>query len=210
MQRRFLILHGLGNHRPPNHWQWWLAESLRQRGEQVLYPQFPDADRPRLSDWLELLSAEYAQLGDGERVVVCHSLGCALWFQASCRSVLDRSADRVLLVAPPGPSFLSQALTADFYSPSLTALAVGASAFSPIRLVASDQDPFCPEGPAEAVYASALGLVAETIRGAGHFTPDDGFGPWPDVLEWCTGGAALASPPDDCRSEPDAGVRSGR
>jgi uncharacterized protein len=190
MQRRFLILHGLGNHRPRDHWQWWLAEALRQQGEQVLYPQFPDADHPKLRPWLELLSAEYAQLGDGERVVVCHSLACALWFQASRHHVMSRRADRVLLVAPPGPSFLSRALTVDFYDPAWTEDELGASSLAQIRLVASDCDPFCAEAPAELVYARLYGLSAETIAGAGHFTPDDGYGPWPDVLRWCTDGTA--------------------
>jgi predicted alpha/beta hydrolase family esterase len=86
--RRFLVLHGLGNHRPQEHWQWWLVEQLRWRGEQVLYPQLPDPDLPDLTSWLDLLVGEYAQLGDGERVIVCHSLACALWCQASERGLV--------------------------------------------------------------------------------------------------------------------------
>ena len=57
-----------------------------------------------------------------------------------------------------------------------------ASSEEPVRLVASDRDPFCPEGPAAVVYGEPLGLATETIRGAGHFTPVDGYGPWPAVL----------------------------
>ena len=29
MARRFLLLHGWQNHRPQQHWQWWLADQLR-------------------------------------------------------------------------------------------------------------------------------------------------------------------------------------
>jgi len=36
-----------------------------------------------MSEWIDLLHAELAQLGDRERVVVCHSLGCALWLRAA-------------------------------------------------------------------------------------------------------------------------------
>ncbi len=39
--RRFLILHGADNWRPREHWQWWLTNELRNRAEQVLYPQLP-------------------------------------------------------------------------------------------------------------------------------------------------------------------------
>ena len=72
--RGVLILHGWQNRRPPDHWQFWLAERLRRRGERVLYPQLPSPDEPVLQEWLALLRAELAMLGDGERVVVCHSL----------------------------------------------------------------------------------------------------------------------------------------
>lgn len=71
--RRFLVLHGWQNHRPRQHWQWQLVEALRSDGEQVLYPQLPDPDRPSLDLWIEVLRAELAQLGDGERVVLAHS-----------------------------------------------------------------------------------------------------------------------------------------
>ncbi|MGH3494745.1 MAG: hypothetical protein ACRDQ1_16130 [Sciscionella sp.] len=40
--RRFLLLHGYGNHPPVGHWQWLLTEQLCRRGEQLRYPQLPD------------------------------------------------------------------------------------------------------------------------------------------------------------------------
>jgi predicted alpha/beta hydrolase family esterase len=175
----------LGNRRPRDHWQWWLAGQLRQRGEQVLYPQLPDPDRPDLTCWLDVLAAEYAQLGDGERVVVCHSLGCALWYQASVRSIVDTPADRVLLVAPPGPAMLAQPVTNAFAPSKSNADVLDASSRARIRLVASDADPYCTEGPAAVVYAQLLRVDAETVHGAGHLTTADGYGPWPQVLRWC-------------------------
>lgn len=184
MTRRFLLLHGLENRRPREHWQWWLAEQLRRRGEQVLYPQLPDPDYPDLSQWLDLLTAEYAQLGDSGRVVICHSLACALWYQASRRAILELRADLLLLVAPPGPSFLARAVTADFYDEYWDPAVLRGSAHA-IRLVASDVDRYCPEGPAARVYGQPLGLDTETTQNAGHLARSDGYGPWPGVLRWC-------------------------
>src|SRR6266508_5326296 len=112
MGRSFLVLHGLGNHRPRGHWQRWLVERLRRDGEQVRYPQLPDPDRPQLTAWLDALGVEYAQLGDGERVVICHSLACALWYEASERGLINPPATRVMLVAPPGASVLAEPVTA--------------------------------------------------------------------------------------------------
>src|SRR5437868_10471617 len=102
--RRVLVLHGLGNRRPPDHWEFWLAEQLRSRGEQVLYPQLPDPDEPRREDWEVLIAAELALLGEGERVVVAHSLGCTAWLGLCGRAA---PVDRALLVAPPDSALLA-------------------------------------------------------------------------------------------------------
>ena len=44
MARRFLVLHGWENHRPTDHWQYWLTERLRQRGERRPELVCTDAD----------------------------------------------------------------------------------------------------------------------------------------------------------------------
>jgi predicted alpha/beta hydrolase family esterase len=190
MDRQFLVLHGLGNRRPRAHWQWWLVEQLRRRGERVRYPQLPDPDRPALARWLDALATEYAQMGAGERIVVCHSLACALWYQASSRGLIDPPADRLVLVAPPGPSVLAEPASAPFAPRSWDAAIMHASCTAPIRLVASDADPYCQEGPAALVYGSTLGVDSDTVDGAGHFTPADGYGPWPALLDWCLDASA--------------------
>jgi hypothetical protein len=45
-RRSFLILHGGENRRPAGHWQYDLAQRLRQRREQVFYPHIPDGYGP--------------------------------------------------------------------------------------------------------------------------------------------------------------------
>ena len=56
--RRFLVLHVWQDSRPPGHWQWQLVEALRSSGEQVLYPQLPEPDRPSPEAWTGVLRAE--------------------------------------------------------------------------------------------------------------------------------------------------------
>jgi predicted alpha/beta hydrolase family esterase len=181
---RVLVLHGLGNWRPHGHWQRWLVEQLHVCGACVRYPQLPDPDRPDLTAWLEAFAAEYGKLGGGQRIVVCHSLACALWYRASERGLVHPRADRVLLVAPPGRSVLARAVTAAFAPDRWDADVLHASARA-TQLIASDDDPHCPEGPAAQVYGDTLGLRSSTVPGAGHLTPADGYGPWPELLAWC-------------------------
>jgi len=176
--RRFLILHGIENHRPPEHWEHQLARGLRDRGEQVVYPQLPVPDAPRFADWEELLLAELGMLGDGERVVVCHSLGSTLWLLAAPQPPVDR----VLLVAPPSrrtivrlaPSFAERRI-----DPSAAAAAAAET-----TVVCSDGDPYNPEGEGP-VLAERMAARLHVVPGGGHLSVDDGYGPWPSVESWC-------------------------
>jgi predicted alpha/beta hydrolase family esterase len=181
--RRFLVLHGWQNRRPPQHWQWQLTKTLRRQGEQVLYPQLPDPDRPSLDRWTEVLRAELAQLGDGERIVIAHSLAVALWLHAATLLTGPERVDRMLLVSPPSPSVLAAhpevaAFARVPHDPASLAAAAGST-----RLVHSDDDPYCPEG-ADVAYA-ALNLDADVISGGGHLDPDAGYGAWPSAAAWC-------------------------
>lgn len=183
--RRFLVLHGWQNRRPVEHWHWWLADRLRADGEQVLYPQLPRPDEPELAEWLELLASEWTQMGDGERVVVTHSLSCLLWMHAASAGLVDPPADRVLLVAPPSPTRTAEIPEiAGFVAPP-DAQSLHASSRARVRLVASDNDAYSPDGAAARVYGEPLGLDAETLPGTGHLSVEDGYGPWPAVLAWC-------------------------
>jgi predicted alpha/beta hydrolase family esterase len=186
--RRFLVLHGWENRRPPEHWEWWLVDALRDQGEQVLYPQLPSADLPVLADWLEVFTSEWRQMGAGERVVVAHSLGCLLWLHAAAEGLVDPVADRVLLVAPPSPAVTAGTpAMAGFVAPDEPA-AVRAASRTDVRLVCSDGDPYSTEGTAAELYGAPLGLDSEVLPGTGHLTIDDGYGPWPAVLAWCLDG----------------------
>lgn len=95
----FLILHGIGNLRPPQHWQFLLAAGLVERGHDVRYPGLPSPDSPNLDSWLVALATELDSTTEARRTIVCHSLSCLLWFHAAARG-LSRPVDRVLLGAP--------------------------------------------------------------------------------------------------------------
>ncbi len=189
--RRFLILHGVENWRPRDHWQWWLADQLRARGEQVLYPQLPAPSSPALDEWLSVLHGELAQLGDGERVVVAHSCSVALWLLAAPELTTDERVDRVALVAPPGLSAFVPPYRA-FLPVGLDRKAIARASLQAPVVISSDNDPYCPEGMEgyRSVYTDALGLWHEIVPDAGHLSVDEGFGPWPAMLRWCLTGSA--------------------
>jgi hypothetical protein len=195
--RRFLVLHGWQNRRPRGHWQFELVEGLRASGEQVLYPQFPEPDRPDLAAWTELLLAELDQMGSGERVVVAHSLAVLLWLHVASGLPVGRRVDRVLLVAPPSPGYLAKTVEiAAFGRIEPDPVALARASGSP-RLAHADDDPFCPEG-AGVAYAS-LGLEADIISGGMHLDLDAGYGQWPAAMAWCLDPAVRLTARDGSR-----------
>lgn len=180
--RSFLILHGVENRRPVEHWQYDLAQRLRDRGEQVFYPQLPDPDQPVLAAWAEAIEAELGMMR-GERVVVCHSLACAAWLHVAAARGGPPAVDRVLLVSPPGPEMFTWEVIAGFSPASLDLATLKLAATTP-RLVCSDNDPYCPEGAAE-VYGRPLDCDVDLLTGAGHVAIADGYGSWSSALDWC-------------------------
>ena len=101
---RALILHGWHGS-GPDHWQTWLAGRLRDAGAHVQYPALPDCEVPCPDRWGAALHREVRALakGDGERVVIAHSLGCVLWLREAAEIRPEHRVDRVVLVAPPCP-----------------------------------------------------------------------------------------------------------
>jgi predicted alpha/beta hydrolase family esterase len=184
--RRFLVLHGWQNRRPQHHWQWQLVETLRQEGEQVLYPQLPDPDRPSLDTWLEVVHAELAQLGSGERIVIAHSLAVPLWLYLTSELSAAERVDRVLLVSPPSPNFLRAHDEVTAFADAPMGSETIEAAATTNRLVASDNDPYCPE--TAAVAYAALQLPCDAIADGGHIDPEAGYGEWPSLTEWCHDG----------------------
>lgn len=185
--RRFLMVHGVQHRRPREHWLWWLTEALRQRGEQVLYPQLPAPEQPSVREWTELLHAELAQLGDAERVVVCHSLGSALWLRAAQTLPAQLRVSRVLLVSPLGEqAFTAANGNAEFALDRVDGALLAAASATPPHVVVSATDPYAPADPR--AWAAALDMDCDVLPDAGHITPADGYGTWPAALAWCLRG----------------------
>lgn len=72
--KRVIIVHGWGGN-PQNNWFPWLKNELTKRGFEVLVPQLPDTDNPRMQNWVPALS-DVVGKADQNTYLVSHSLGC--------------------------------------------------------------------------------------------------------------------------------------
>jgi uncharacterized protein len=144
-EKAYLLLHGWENRRPAAHWQHWLAGELAAAGAQVLYRQLPEPDEPVLDEWLLDLRRYTAAMRGDETVLVAHSLAVLLWWTAAL-SDQPVAVDRVLLVAPPSPAFLRERAVAAFVPGDMESRAVDRRVLDTVRIVAGDDDPYCPGG----------------------------------------------------------------
>jgi predicted alpha/beta hydrolase family esterase len=179
------------------HWQTWLAERLTAAGAHVQYPDLPECDVPCPDRWGAALHRELRALarandGEGERVVIAHSLGCVLWLREAATVSPALRVDRVALVAPPCPGAKVPEL-ARFYPTGADKAAIDAAA-GHTRLVCSDDDPYCPGRGAAEHWGAPLELEVDLLPGAAHLNVEAGYGPWPAMEAWALGETESLAP----------------
>jgi uncharacterized protein len=190
--KKVLFLHGWTNKRPEGHWMRLTANELRTKGHQVWYPQFPSPDTPKPDEWQELLRQEANMMDEvpgSEKIAIAHSLGTINWLYGALGDLYNYSFDRVLLVAPPDPKMTSETSGIEGEPLDLSNPLLGPQAKAwakKLTVVASDNDRWLPRGVD--IYQEPLGVKPLIYPGAGHFSLDDGWGPWPGLLKWIESG----------------------
>jgi len=74
MQKRILITHAWGDG-PEKHWHPWLKNELEKKGFEVIVPQMPDTDYPRIEKWIPAIS-QVVGIADENTYFIGHSMGC--------------------------------------------------------------------------------------------------------------------------------------
>jgi predicted alpha/beta hydrolase family esterase len=185
--KRVLLLHGWTNRRPEGHWMRLTAAALRNQGHQVWYPQFPAPETPSPADWQDLLRQEANMMDEvegGEKIVIAHSLGTINWIYGALTDLFIQPFDRALLVAIPDPVMTSETSgiegePMDFANSALPPAITKWS--KTLTAVASDKDRWQPNGIG---FYQSLGLETVEVKGAGHFSLDDGWGKWSGMESW--------------------------
>lgn len=189
---KILFLHGWTNRRPEGHWMRLSAAELRSRGNQVWYPQFPDPDTPKPQEWQDLLRQESNMMDEvpgGNKICIAHSLGTINWLYGALGDIFNAPFDRVLLVAPPDPQMTSETSGIEGDPMDLTNPLLEPQAKKwarSLEAIAGDNDRWLPRGVE--IYRPALGIEPIVFEGAGHFSLDDGWGPWPGLIDWVESG----------------------
>jgi len=169
LQKRVLILHGLGGSSYP-HWQSKLACKIARDYGVVSFPLLKNKDNPNLNEWLEQLDSEIKNFKPN--IIVCHSLANTLWFWYATKSSF--LVDRLYLVAMPSLNTKEEVIKSFFPAPLPKSLNA-----KDVTFVASSNDIWCSLDEVEEI-AKRYNAKLKVLPNAGHINVDSGFGDW----EW--------------------------
>lgn len=202
--RRVLVVPGF-DAAPADNWFPWLDSELEGRGVRTTVVALPSPGSPDRDQWDEAIRSELDVL-DGSTSVVAHSLGCvAVLRHLARRQDRWRLASLVLVAGflDPVPG-LPQL---DRFVRDIGDLTGITDRIGTVTVLRSDDDPSVPRDHTDRL-ARTLDVTPVEVRGAGHFTTEDGMTRLPQVLDAL--GIVRHSPDGDPDSDPDEGVETGR
>ena len=184
MNRRVFIVHGWGGS-PTSDFFPWLKEKLKEKGFEVIIPLMPDADSPKIENWVPHISKMVGKV-DENAFFVGHSMGC--------QAIL-----RFLETLPQGSKVGGAIFVAGFFH--LTNIHTGEDKgiaapwletgidlkkvrdrLSKSVAIFSDNDPYVPLNNKEE-YENKLGSKIIIEHNKGHFNPSDGVTEFPVALD---------------------------
>jgi predicted alpha/beta hydrolase family esterase len=166
-----LLLHGWGGSDYP-HWQSWLAGKLANEYGTISFPLLDNPHYPSKNRWLKLAKKNLKDFKP--KTVVCHSLGCTLWFWLSQDKL--ETLEHLILVAPP--SIHSDVDTISTFFPFALPDTLYAKK---IDFIVSDNDPYIRIDEAKDM-AVKYGANLIILNNAGHINNESGFGEWEQIL----------------------------
>jgi len=162
-------------------WRGWLADELRRKGVEVVAPEFPDTDNPRLPAWLPVARRTVPKFDpSAEWVLVGHSLGCPTILRLLENLKEGEKVKAAVLVAAFAKDLGIDEIRTFIDKPfDWEKIKKKAGKFV---IVNSDNDPYVPLAEGERV-AKLLGAELIVEHGAGHINEGSGFTRYKRLLE---------------------------
>lgn len=159
--KRVVIAHGWADD-PSRGWINWLVQELPKHDVSAQAPQFPDAKRPNIPDWMRAFK-EAISRPDDELVLVGHSLGCLI----VCKYLSD--LDPNIRIA--GIVLIAGMTTTESWRPQglypIDFDRVKAAAMQRVCIYSDDDDKVQPERTKELAELVDAKLILDA--GKGHF-----------------------------------------
>lgn len=177
------MIHGWGGS-PETDWFIWLRKQLEEKGVEVIIPEMPNTNHPKIDAWVDKLK-EVVE-ADENTYLVGHSIGC----QAIMRYLqeLDKKIGGVIFVA----GWFN--LTDETWDEDYTKEIAGPWLDTPIDLekvkancnkiiaIFSDNDPYVPVSDSE-LFKEKLGAEIIILSNKGHISGEDGVKELPEAYD---------------------------
>jgi predicted alpha/beta hydrolase family esterase len=162
-------------------WRGWLADELRRKSVEVVAPEFPDTNNPKLDAWLPV-ARRAVPLFDpsADWVLVGHSLGCPTILRLLESMEEGEKAKAVIFVSGFATDLGIEEIRTFIDKPfDWKKIRKKAGKFIVIN---SDNDPYVPLAEGERI-AKLLGAEFIVEHGAGHINEGAGFTKYKRALE---------------------------
>jgi len=187
MAKRVIIVHGWGGS-PQKDWLPWAKSLLEGKGYEVIVPEMPDTDYPKIKPWVDKLKETVGEIRESD-ILVGHSIGCQAVERYLQTLSADTRLDKVILIAP-----WVTLTRKTFEEMGEDEEVVRAWYEEPIEYekiknmtqwtaVFSDDDPFVNYEDNFRVYRDKLGAEIRLKTGQGHFASEQGVNTVPFLLE---------------------------
>jgi len=183
MQKKIFIIHRWDG-APSKDWLPWIKEELEKKGFEVIVPEMPNTEEPKIEEWVPFL-AKFASKVDENTFFIGHSIGCQT-IMRYLETVYPKKIGRIIFVAP----WFNLINLEDEESKAIAKLWLQTpinlekvkNATDNITVFMSDNDPFVPLSDKE-IFQGKLGAKVMVENNKGHYTQDDGIMKIPNLLE---------------------------
>ncbi|QQG43663.1 MAG: alpha/beta fold hydrolase [Candidatus Daviesbacteria bacterium] len=171
MAKRGIIVHGWSGSFQKD-WLPWAKAELETRGYEVLVPDLPDSDNPKIENWVPYLSRIIGKVNEND-ILIGHSMGCQTILRFLESLPEGKKVDKIILVAGFGP-FLKGLTEQEWQIAKpwintpldLDKIKTHANSFTAIF---SDNDPFVPLEENKKLFEEKLGAQVFIEHHKGHF-----------------------------------------
>lgn len=183
MKPRIFLIHRWGSS-PRNDWLPWAIKELEGRGYEVIAPDMPDTDHPKIKPWVDTLSQLVGTPHETD-IFIGHSIGTQTILRYL--QTIDVQVRKVILVAPwftltNLEDSESWATAAPWTETPMDYTLIKSKAKVFITIF-SDNDPWVPYAENKQLFVERLNPRVITLHNLGHITADEGVTELPALLD---------------------------
>lgn len=182
---RVFIIHGWGG-TPVSDWIPWAKDVLKAKGYNVLTPEMPDTDHPKIEAWVSKLS-DVVGSPSSDDIFIGHSIGCQTILRYLEKLPEGNSIAKVILVAPWWFLKLTENEEQEDADPWLAQdvdLAKVKSRADSFIAIFSDNDPWVPLEKNIEFFKKNLDPEIVVKNKMGHFLSNEGVEKAPFLLDF--------------------------